>query len=131
MAEVTRQAPATLLEDVMDLPFPYICSAWGVSELGPEFRAPIMTDVPVLFISGSLDGRTPPSNVEDLGNGFANGQHIIVSGGTHSTPKLVSLPTIRAAMSSFLSGEEVTDPRAEMPFAFTPLDGQAEAKSDR
>ena len=121
MEHVARQAPLTLLEDVMDLPFPYISSAWEMPDLGPEFRSPITTDVPVLFISGSLDGRTPPSNVEELGNGFANSRHIIVRGGTHSSPKLVAVPAIRAAMSAFLLGEAVPDPQAEIPFAFTPL----------
>jgi pimeloyl-ACP methyl ester carboxylesterase len=121
MAEVARQASLSLLEDVMDLPFPYVSSVWGVPDLGPEFRSPITTDVPVLFISGSLDGRTPPSNVKDLGNGFANSRHILVRGGTHSSSKLVSVPAIRAAMSTFLRGEAVTDPQAEIPFAFTSL----------
>jgi pimeloyl-ACP methyl ester carboxylesterase len=131
MAHVAREAPHTLLEDVMALPFPYVCSAWGVSDLGAEFRSPITTAVPVLFISGSLDGRTPPSNVEELGHGFSNSRHIIVNGGTHSSSKLVSVSTIRAAMSTFLSGEAVSDPGTGIPFAFTPLDGQPEAKSGR
>jgi pimeloyl-ACP methyl ester carboxylesterase len=121
MGQVARQAPLTLLEDVMDLPFPYISSVWDMPDLGPEFRSPISTDVPVLFISGSLDGRTPPSNVEELGDGFANSKHIKVLGGTHSSSKLVSVPAIRAAMSAFLLGEVVTDPQVEVPFAFTPL----------
>jgi pimeloyl-ACP methyl ester carboxylesterase len=123
MEQVQREAGQSLLEDVMDLPFPYVCSAWGHPDLGAQFRSPITTDVPVLFISGSLDGRTPPENVYDIRPGFTHSQHIIVEGGTHSSSKLVSVPQVRALLASFLRGEQVTDPGAGIPFTFAPLEG--------
>jgi pimeloyl-ACP methyl ester carboxylesterase len=120
--QVQREATQSLLEDVMDLPFPYVCSAWGEPDLGAQFRSPITTDVPVLFVSGSLDGRTPPENVEDIRHGFSRSQHVIVQGGTHSSSKLVSVPEVRAVLAAFLRGEQVTDPGASIPFAFAPLE---------
>jgi pimeloyl-ACP methyl ester carboxylesterase len=120
--QVQREATQSLLEDIMDLPFPYVCSAWGQPDLGAQFRSPITTDVPVLFVSGSLDGRTPPENVEDIRHGFTRSQHIIVQGGTHSSSKLVSVPEVRAMLAAFLRGEQVTDPGASIPFTFAPLE---------
>ena len=122
MARVASEAGEALLADVMDLPFPYVSSAWGVPELGPEFRSAITTDVPVLFISGTLDGRTPPSNVEEIRPGFSTSGHIVIQRGTHSSSKLVAVPSIRAAMASFLRGEMVADQETSIPFSFVPLD---------
>ncbi len=123
MAQIQHEASASLLGDVMDLPFPYIASAWGIPDLGAQFRSPVVSDVPALFVSGSLDGRTPSSNLEEILPGFPGGRHIIVQMGTHSSSKLVSLPDIRSQMLSFLRGETVVDPQAKMSFAFVPLDG--------
>jgi pimeloyl-ACP methyl ester carboxylesterase len=122
MEQVRLEAGQSLLEDVMDLPFPYVCSAWGKPDLGAQFRSPITTDVPVLFVSGSLDGRTPPENVLDILPGFTRSQHVIVEGGTHSSSKLVSVPQVRALMAAFLRGEPVTDLSASIPFTFAPLE---------
>jgi pimeloyl-ACP methyl ester carboxylesterase len=122
MDQVQLEAGQSLLEDVMDLPFPYVCSAWGQPDLGAQFRSPMITDVPVLFVSGSLDGRTPPENVEDIRSGFSRSQHIIVQGGTHSSSKLVSVPQVRTVLAAFLRGEQVTDPGASIPFTFAPLE---------
>ncbi len=35
-------------------------SAWSKFDLGDQFRSPISSDVPALFISGTLDRKTPP-----------------------------------------------------------------------
>ncbi|MGO8949150.1 MAG: alpha/beta hydrolase [Ktedonobacterales bacterium] len=121
-ARIQREAGESLLGDAMDLPFPYVSAAWGIPDLGAEFRSPVVSDVPILFISGSLDGRTPPSNVEEIGTGFSDSRHVIVREGTHSSSKLVSISDVRALMDSFLRGETVADPRASMPFTFAPLD---------
>ena len=123
MAQIQREAGESLLGDVMDLPFPYVSAAWGSPDLGAQFRSPVVSDVPVLFISGSLDGRTPPSNVEEIRPGFSNNRHILVYMGTHSSSKLASVTEVRSLMAAFLRGETVVDPKASLPFTFAPLDG--------
>ncbi len=42
-----------------------LCQALG-NDLGEKFRAPIRSKVPVLLISGTLDGTTPVQNAEEL-----------------------------------------------------------------
>jgi hypothetical protein len=39
--------------------------AWGSPDLGDDFRAPVKSNVLALFISGTLDARTPVSNAEE------------------------------------------------------------------
>ncbi|MDX1622819.1 MAG: alpha/beta hydrolase [Gemmatimonadota bacterium] len=84
---------------------PEICEAFPHTDLGPEFRAPVESDVPVLFISGSIDARTPPSNAEEMLEGFPNGVHLVIEGAGHDDDLLLSSPEIEAAMLGFLRGE--------------------------
>ena len=52
-------------------------------DLGPDFRAPVESRVPTLFISGSLDGRTPTANAHEVLRGFPDARHLIVENGGH------------------------------------------------
>ncbi|MGH2388966.1 MAG: alpha/beta hydrolase, partial [Chloroflexota bacterium] len=122
-AERVRQEMAeSLLGDLVDFPFPDICTAWGVTDLGPDFRAPVHADVPALFISGTLDGRTPASNAEEVGAGFPHSRHLIVEGASHATSELATAPGVQEAMVAFLAGHPVTIAHTMIPFAFAPLD---------
>jgi pimeloyl-ACP methyl ester carboxylesterase len=51
---------------VIDFPFPDVCDVWGNPDLGEAFRKNIKSNVPALFISGTFDVRTPPSNAEEV-----------------------------------------------------------------
>jgi len=120
-ARIQREAPQTLLGDV-NSPFPGICSAWGKPDLGPVFRSPIVSEVPALFLSGTLDARTPVSNAEAVRAGFSNSQHLIVEGAVHSFIECISTPDIRETMITFLQGQPVARTRATLPFEFAPLE---------
>jgi pimeloyl-ACP methyl ester carboxylesterase len=105
---IAREAKGTLLEDVFNFPFPDVCTEWNAPDLGDEFRAPLRSDVPVLFISGTLDARTPISNAEEYRKGFANSTHMIIEGAVHSDPLFLSSPKIKEGMMEFLRGQPVT-----------------------
>jgi pimeloyl-ACP methyl ester carboxylesterase len=121
-ARIQLEAPSTLLEDVIDLPFPDIRDAWGSPDLGPSYRSPLRSDVPTLFVSGTLDGRTPISNAEEVRAGFSHSNHLIVEGGTHSTSGLVSAPGVTEAMVAFLQGNPLPSTYAVLPFEFASLE---------
>ena len=53
-------------------------------DLGDRFRAPFNSDVPVLFMSGTLDGRTYPESARELIKHFSGGSHLIVENGGHN-----------------------------------------------
>lgn len=118
LRRIEEEARETLLEDLIDFPFPYIADVWGSPDLGAEFRAPVHSPVPVLFISGTLDGRTPVSNADEVAAGFATTQHLIVDGMGHGVP---DAPEITGAMIDFLWDRPVTIERASVPFAFAPV----------
>lgn len=115
-ARIRREAPDTLLGDVLDFPVPDVCDAWVAHDLGPAFRAPVRSAVPVLFFSGTLDGRTPPTNAEEIKAGFPNSFHVIVDNATHSGKEMVfTLPVTKDAAATFLHGGAVTIRAAALP----------------
>ena len=91
----------------------------GDPDLGDDFRGPLHSDVPALFVSGTLDGRTPPSNVEELLPGFPNGRHIVIENGEHDYEDLlVRCPALAEAVRAFLCGEPYDAGEPSIPFAF-------------
>ena len=92
-ARIKKEAAETLLGDVIDLPGPDVCDAWVPNDLGPAFRGPLTSDVPALFITGDIDGRTPTVNAELVRKGFTH-QHLIevenaAHGGYQNDPKVL------------------------------------------
>jgi pimeloyl-ACP methyl ester carboxylesterase len=120
--QIAREAKTALLEDVMDLPFPYICDAWGNPDAGAAFRAPVKTRLPTLFISGTFDVRTPPTNAEEVRQGFSNSLHLIIDGAVHSDPLFLSSPQIKEVMLEFMKGQKPSTTHITLaPLKFAPL----------
>ncbi|HEY3383564.1 MAG TPA: alpha/beta fold hydrolase [Vicinamibacterales bacterium] len=116
VARIRREAGETLLGDVEDFPIPDVCDAWMKRDLGPAFRSPIASAVPVLFFTGTLDGRTPPTNAEEIKAGFAHSAHIVVENGTHSGKEVMfTLPATKEAVAAFLRGETINSTTAALP----------------
>ncbi len=105
-ARIAREADKTVLGTVINFPMPEWCDAWGVSELEHEFRAPVRANLPVLFISGTLDGRTPISNAKEVRHGFPNSTHLIVDGVGHEDGLLIT-PSVLDSIVEFMSGNPV------------------------
>ena len=108
-ARIASEARQTLLGDAINFPAPAQAEALGVPDLGPTFRTPVVSDVPVLFVSGTLDGRTPVANADEVAAGFPNGAHVVIEGAGHSDPLFLSSPLILERMRTFFDGEPVSD----------------------
>jgi pimeloyl-ACP methyl ester carboxylesterase len=113
--QIAREARVTLLGEIMDFPFPDVCDAWGNPDLGDDFRQPVRSAVQALFISGTLDVRTPVSNAEEVRQGFLNSQHLIIEGAMHSDPLFLSSPKIKDVMLEFMKGESLSTTRIVFP----------------
>jgi pimeloyl-ACP methyl ester carboxylesterase len=121
-AIIAAEAKRTLLGDAINLPFPEVCAAVNVPDLGDSFRAPLRSDVPALLISGTLDGRTRPRQAEELRLGMPNAQHLVIEGAGHSDPLFLSSPRILEAMKAFLRGEPLRERVIPLPrMTFTPI----------
>jgi hypothetical protein len=107
LARIASEATQTLLGDAINIPFPGICRGLGIPDLGDDYRRALRSDVPVLIISGTLDGRTPPRNAARVLEGLPNAQHVVIDGAGHSDPLLVSSPKVLDDMKAFLRGEQI------------------------
>ena len=80
---IESEARTTLLGRTIDFPFPEIGAAIGYPDLGDAFRARLRSNTEVLFITGTLDARTPAENVDDLAPGFPNHRHLRLKTRSH------------------------------------------------
>jgi pimeloyl-ACP methyl ester carboxylesterase len=119
---IKNQSRQTLLGDAIDFPFPGICEGWNVPDLGEVFRSPVKSKIPVLFISGTLDARTPISNAEEVRSGFPNNVHLIIEGAVHSDPLFLSSPEIKNVMMEFMTDKPISTTRIKLPpMKFAPV----------
>lgn len=118
LARIEREAGRTLLGDAANFPFPDVCDAWPHLDLGPDFRAPVRSSAPTLFISGTLDGRTPPSNAVEVASGFSRFHHLVLDGASHDDDLLLSSPRIGEVILRFLRAEPISTEHVEIDFRF-------------
>jgi len=113
-AQIATEAKQTLLSDAINFPSSMFDAALGVPDLGPDFRQPVTTDVPTLFISGTLDGRTPVANADEVRTGFSSHGHLVIEGAGHSDPLFLSSPVILERMRTLFSGGRVQSETIQM-----------------
>lgn len=105
LALITAEARTSVLGDALNFPMPHALGIRPQLDLGDAFRAPVTAATPVLFISGTLDGRTyVPEAVAEL-RGLANGRHLIVENGGHNI--FEADPRIGDAIAAFFAGAPV------------------------
>ncbi len=106
---IEKERKECLLGDAINFPYYAVQEGLGVPDLGDDFRKNPQTDIPALFISGTLDGRTPVENATIVRKGFRNSSHLIIKGAGHSDPLFLSSPRIAEVMLAFMHGKSVTD----------------------
>lgn len=113
LAQIRSEESRSIFGRFTNDPFPEICRAVGSPDLGDEYRAPVISDVPVLFISGTLDSNTPPFQAEEVRWGLTRGTHIIVDNAGHEDTFLNR--EVGRAIVEFLSGVDVSGRAIALP----------------
>jgi pimeloyl-ACP methyl ester carboxylesterase len=113
-AQIKREETSRMVGSLIDFPFPEICEAWGNPDLGSTFRSPVSSKLPVLFISGTLDGRTPISNADEVRRRFPNSVHLIVEQAGHVDASMFKPKTVEV-MLEFLKVHPVSTTRVASP----------------
>ncbi|HEY8322272.1 MAG TPA: alpha/beta fold hydrolase [Candidatus Baltobacteraceae bacterium] len=121
-ASAIRSEQSALLGDAVNFPFPQACAMIGDPDLGPGFRSPVASTIPALFISGTIDGRTPPENADRVAAGFARAGRLIIDGAGHGDDLFSSSPRIVEVVLSFLAGGRVDDETIALPAPSFPSD---------
>ena len=122
LARIAREARGTVLGDAINVPMPEVCAHLPIAVLDDAFRTNPRASVPVLAISGTLDGRTPPSGAARVLASLSQGRHLILEGAGHGDGLFVASPRITEAILQFLRGELADDERVALPpMRFAPL----------
>ena len=73
-----------------------ICARWPVGPIDADFKTPVVSDKPVLLLSGEYEPSTPPAYAEQVkAEGLANSVHLVGQGQGHGligvgcTPRLL------------------------------------------
>ena len=123
LALIAEQAKTSRFADVMNFPHPGATSSWSVPDLGESFRAPLVSSVRTLFVSGELDCNTPPYQAEQLRWGMSDATHLIVDNAGHEQT-LFQNDTAIPVLTDFLAGKDVRDRKITYPrMRFVPLEG--------
>jgi len=92
-AEVEREAPTALLGDWLDFSQHYDGIAPEL-DLGDGYRTEPRSDVPVLLLSGTLDGRTDIENQRKAVAGLRHVTFVTVENGGHNLPFTADIQAI-------------------------------------
>ncbi len=116
--ERERLDPGHVLQDGLVAPFFLdCCEACGEIDLGESFRAGTKCSVPILFVSGTLDVRTPPENVTAILANYSQAAHVLVHNAGHDSRELMSIE-YRRLLQGFLRGETVQNAEFTLPRVF-------------
>jgi pimeloyl-ACP methyl ester carboxylesterase len=83
-----------------------ICAEWPQGVRPADFRTPVVSDVPVLLLSGELDPITPPSDAARAAKTLRRSRHIVAPGQGHSVAARGCIPRL---MSQFVDAGSATD----------------------
>jgi len=104
LARVKIEARYALMGDAASVGALELCDVVGNPDLGAEFRLPVSSTLPTLFISGTLDmSASPLYQVEEIRWRFPNSTHIIVENGGH---ELLPSPMVQSFVVDFMKGQE-------------------------
>lgn len=102
LAQVRRQAPASLTGMALNFPMPQLRDAVPGLDLGDNYRRDIRSSLPVLLFSGDLDVRTPLEEQAEATRGLTNLQRIVIRNGGHDL--FEAHPDVPALLVEFFSG---------------------------
>ena len=83
-AEVAAATAHTWLGDYRVREQRAACAGWPQATLPPGYRAPVVSSVPTLFVSGDVDPATPKAFADRVAKGFARHADLVLRGQGHS-----------------------------------------------
>lgn len=113
-ARIAREERTSLVRDI-DFPMPGICEAWEAPQLPSVERSVVRSGVPILLVSGSLDGQTPVDNMEDVATGLPNAVRLIIRNSGHGNDLLVGAHEIMDRMLEFVRTGAITATEVDLP----------------
>ena len=82
--DIMRETQGTFLGDYRARQQQAACKQWPKVSYPPDYRTPVRSVVPTLFVSGELDGATPLWMTEQAAPGFSNRLEVVLRGKGHT-----------------------------------------------
>lgn len=99
---------------------PQICKKWPRGLVDPEFTQPLVSNVPTLLLSGSLDPVTPPADANRVAKNLKNSRHLIFEGAGHGQTGLACMDRVLAEFYANIDPKALNttclDRRMQPPF---------------
>lgn len=92
-ADYSDTLMGNLFLEIIDLQ----CNVWPHGEVPEDFHQPVVSDVPVLLMSGERDPVTPPHYATQTAETFSNSLNLVARGQAHSVMKNTCLREITTA----------------------------------
>lgn len=99
---------------------PQICRNWPRGLVDSDFFKPLVSDVPTLLLSGSLDPVTPPDDAERVARSLKSSRHLVLEGSGHGQ---LAIPCMGRVLADFYSNADAKgldarclDRRVQPPF---------------
>jgi len=120
---IDLQAKESPFGNVVNFPFYDARKVWPQTELPMDTAKPLTTSVRTLFITGSLDCRTPVQQVNETIKEFDNAIHLVVENAGHEQA-MWDREIFDEAIPQFLTGHDVSKINASYKeIKFIPLTG--------
>ncbi len=118
LVRIDRESKSAVLGETTSYAEEGVCRAFGVSPLPDSFRAAVVSELPTLFVSGTLDSDTPEENAIEVSRGFPNAERLRVEGAPHALLGFEDFAT-RGAIVRFFEGRHLRAPRVALsPIVF-------------
>lgn len=118
--QIKKEAKTALLGDIMNFPISEMGDVLGNPDLGDDYRSPIKTNVPTLFLSGTLDNNTQPFQAEEVRKTFKQSTHIIIENAGHES--MLVDERVQQTMVDYLRGQDISKVKIALPpLKFQPI----------
>jgi pimeloyl-ACP methyl ester carboxylesterase len=104
--DVLRETEGTLFGDRAVRVLREACEQWPRASLPEGYNDPVVSDAPVVVLSGELDPVTPPRWGDSVVEHLPRGRHVVVPGAAHGTLANRCVPKL---LAGFFEAADVAD----------------------
>lgn len=123
LVAIEKQAAESLFGNVVNYPFYHARKVWPTQLIKFDTLTSIPVSVRTLFVTGSLDCRTPVQQVNEIMKGYSQATHLVVENAGHEQA-MWDTEIFDEAIPQFLLGKEVSGVKAfYKEIKFVPLTG--------
>lgn len=80
-----------------------LCAGWPRGPVPADLHQPLVSDTPVLLISGQFDPVTPPWMAREVARHLSRSKHVVIEHGHHGLNRISNIQCLQGLMTGFLA----------------------------